>query len=309
MSFKVCLKYSLKIITGFRLNVNLPIIKKLKMNQFVFGKELVRIRKLKGLTQSELADKCNVSCRTIQRIENGIVVPRSFTIKALSKALDIDLLKDFPIDTSENERFLPHRFILRKWIITQIIELFNLKTKAMRKLSILTITSGLLVIAFFTFLNNGMAQDDSNLTNFLTIDSNECISQNEAIKTIESINKKAQYHNQSIDLILTYAEESNYNYNSYVHLAKLVGSFGHSTQAIMEIANIVFLTHNDCYLFNDIASLIFLETGFQNNIFVQLAKEASEARTEDEIKIIRIEIDKYKEQAKYNTLEEAFESQ
>lgn len=279
------------------------------MNQPVFGKELVRIRKSKGLTQSELAEKCDVSCRTIQRIETGIVTPRSFTIKALSTALDFDFLKEFPNNKSENVKIFPLRFILGKWIIAQIIELFNLKTNAMKKLSILTITSVLVVIGFFAFLNTSVAQDDSKLSNFLTIESNKSISQKEAIKTIESINKKAKYHNQSIDLILTYAEESDYNYNSYVHLAKLVGSFGHSTQPVMDIANIVFLTHCECNLFNDIASLIFLNTGLKNNIFVELAKEASKARTEDEINNIRSKIEEYKAQAKFNTLDEAFKIQ
>lgn len=279
------------------------------MNQPDFGKELVRIRKSKGLTQSELADKCDVSCRTIQRIETGIVTPRSFTIKALSTALDFDFLKEFPIDTSENANNVPQRFILITWIITQIIELFNLKTNAMKKLSILTITAGLVVIGLFFVLNKSFAQENSELTNFLTIESNKNISQKEAIKTIENINKKVQYHNQSFDLIKTYAEESNYNYDSYVHLAKLIGSFGHSTQPVMDIANIVFLAHKNCYLFNDIASLIFLNTGVQNSVFVELAKEASEARTEDETNNIKTKIEKYKTQAKFKTLDEAFKNQ
>jgi hypothetical protein len=179
----------------------------------------------------------------------------------------------------------------------------------MKKLSILSITLGLVVVALLSFLNRGLAQDDSNLTSFLAIESNKSISQKEAIETIERINKKANYHNNSIDLILTYAEESDYNYNSYVHLAKLVGSFGHSTQPIMEIANIVFLSHSECYLFNDIASLIFLNTGFNNNVFVELAKDVSTAKTEDEINNIRSEIEKYKSHAKFNTLEEAYKNQ
>lgn len=279
------------------------------MNQPNFGKELVRIRKSKGLTQSELADKCDVSCRTIQRIETGIVTPRSFTIKALSTALDFDFLKEFPIDTSENAKNVPQRFILITWIITQIIELFNLKTNAMKKLSILTITAGLVVIGLFSFLNKSVAQENSELMNFLTIESNKNISQKDAIKIIENINKKAQYHNHSFDLIKTYAEESNYNYDSYVHLAKLIGSFGHSTQSVMDIANIVFLAHKNCSLFNDIASLIFLNTGVQNSVFVELAKEASEARTEDETNNIKTKIEKYKTQAKFKTLDEAFKNQ
>jgi transcriptional regulator with XRE-family HTH domain len=46
-------------------------------------------RKKKGLTQEELADRANVTVRTIQRIESGENHPRAFTIKALADALEI----------------------------------------------------------------------------------------------------------------------------------------------------------------------------------------------------------------------------
>ncbi len=40
-----------------------------------------------GITQEELAAKTYMSVRTIQRIENGDVVPRGFTLKNYSKGL------------------------------------------------------------------------------------------------------------------------------------------------------------------------------------------------------------------------------
>lgn len=42
------------------------------------------------MTQEELAESSNVNIRTIQRIENGEVSPRSDTITLLSNALNID---------------------------------------------------------------------------------------------------------------------------------------------------------------------------------------------------------------------------
>ncbi len=48
------------------------------MNLADFGNELAKIRKAKGYTQTELAEKCSISCRTIQRIESGKVTPRFF---------------------------------------------------------------------------------------------------------------------------------------------------------------------------------------------------------------------------------------
>lgn len=43
------------------------------------------------MTQEELADRTEVSARTIQRIENGEVDPRSYTLQMISKALDVDI--------------------------------------------------------------------------------------------------------------------------------------------------------------------------------------------------------------------------
>ncbi len=60
------------------------------MNNIDFGKSLTKIRKAKGITQEELAKKCNISTRTIQRIEGGKVSPRAYTIKIISEVLEFD---------------------------------------------------------------------------------------------------------------------------------------------------------------------------------------------------------------------------
>lgn len=53
--------------------------------------EIVRSRRnFKGLTQTELAEKTGLSLRSIQRIEKGEVLPRSFTIKALAAILEFN---------------------------------------------------------------------------------------------------------------------------------------------------------------------------------------------------------------------------
>ncbi len=51
------------------------------MNQPELGRKISEIRKTKGLTQEELVDSCNISVRTLQRIESGEVSPRSYTVK------------------------------------------------------------------------------------------------------------------------------------------------------------------------------------------------------------------------------------
>lgn len=63
------------------------------MKQPELGKKISKLRTAKGLTQEELVEKCNISVRTIQRIEAGEVTPRSYTIKTILVALDYDLSK------------------------------------------------------------------------------------------------------------------------------------------------------------------------------------------------------------------------
>ena len=63
------------------------------MKQPELGRKVSELRISKGLTQEELVEKCNISVRTIQRIENGDVTPRSYTIKTILEALDYDLTK------------------------------------------------------------------------------------------------------------------------------------------------------------------------------------------------------------------------
>src|SRR5690242_8680879 len=45
----------------------------------------------KELTQKDLSEITNISTRSIQRIENGELTPRTYTIKTLAKALDFSL--------------------------------------------------------------------------------------------------------------------------------------------------------------------------------------------------------------------------
>lgn len=54
------------------------------------GSLIKELRIKKGMTQEELADKTEVSARTIQRIENGEVDPRAYTLQMIAKALDVD---------------------------------------------------------------------------------------------------------------------------------------------------------------------------------------------------------------------------
>ena len=64
------------------------------MNQPDLGLKIAELRQQKGLTQEKLAEYCEVSTRTIQRIESGDVEPRSFTRNSLSNILGFDFGKE-----------------------------------------------------------------------------------------------------------------------------------------------------------------------------------------------------------------------
>lgn len=64
------------------------------MNQPDLGLKVTELRQTKGFTQELLAEKCEVSPRTIQRIESGEVDPRAYTLQCLTEALDFDFMED-----------------------------------------------------------------------------------------------------------------------------------------------------------------------------------------------------------------------
>jgi transcriptional regulator with XRE-family HTH domain len=67
------------------------------MKQPELGIRISETRNLRGITQKELSDLCNVDIRTIQRIESGEVVPRMSTLRLICETLDIPLI---PADES-----------------------------------------------------------------------------------------------------------------------------------------------------------------------------------------------------------------
>ena len=119
------------------------------MNQPDLGKKIAELRKAKGFTQEELVEKCNLSVRTLQRIESGEVVPRSYTIKIIFAALDYKIY-----DSSEStlSRFGKTGLIISdrlEQFYKYVIDIFNLKTNVMKKLTILSAI--IVVVCFILF--------------------------------------------------------------------------------------------------------------------------------------------------------------
>lgn len=79
------------------------------MKQPELGKKLTELRKAKGLTQEEVVERCNVSVRTIQRIENGEVEPRSYTVRTILSALGYNFDEIFTEETGDSEADVTER--------------------------------------------------------------------------------------------------------------------------------------------------------------------------------------------------------
>lgn len=130
---------------------------------------LLELRDKLNLTQEELADKANISVRTIQRIEAG-TKPKGFTLEALSKALGVskDVLLENKIEPSKSNKNLI-KFINLSSILLLIIPLgsiilpliimywkkqINTITKQIISIQILWTLASILLVIASSFLKN-----------------------------------------------------------------------------------------------------------------------------------------------------------
>ena len=63
--------------------------------QLIVGKNIQKIRESKGISQQELAAKCNFEKSNMSRLEAGRVNPTLSTLEKVSKALGISLAELF----------------------------------------------------------------------------------------------------------------------------------------------------------------------------------------------------------------------
>ena len=144
------------------------------MKQPELGHKVADLRQQKGLTQEKLAEMCEVSSRTIQRIESGEVDPRAYTLQCLNAALEFD----FGVENAANENLWLAILHLSSVFSIPIIPLLMWSWKKDQSIKIdkqgrqvlnfqvtmtLTILAAvLLLIAFPVAL---VAMDESGLTN------------------------------------------------------------------------------------------------------------------------------------------------
>lgn len=109
------------------------------MDQFKIGKFISEKRKEKKLTQSELAEKLNITDRAVSKWENGNCMPDVSTIPQLCKILNIsinDLFSGEIVDMKDNEKKLEKN----------LVEMTRLKQESDKQLLILEILIGVLAV-------------------------------------------------------------------------------------------------------------------------------------------------------------------
>jgi len=116
------------------------------ISQPELGKKLVELRKKKGLTQEDLVEKCNLSVRTLQRIESGEVTPRNTTIRLIFEALEISSTNYFE-SIHEDDKELKSNWFNQFYI--SFIGLFHLRTNTIKKITILIIILSAIIISSY----------------------------------------------------------------------------------------------------------------------------------------------------------------
>ena len=88
------------------------------------GQLIKDLRTKIGMTQEELAEKTDISVRTIQRIENGEVDPRSYTLQKIASALSIDYEELIKVGSDDLEKENSYK----TWLWLSILHLSGLFT-------------------------------------------------------------------------------------------------------------------------------------------------------------------------------------
>lgn len=88
------------------------------------GKKIKQMRNQKGLTQSELADRCELTKGYISQLENNLNSPSIATLTDILSALGSNLAEFFREETEEKVAFTKNEFfeknsdgVLWKWLI------------------------------------------------------------------------------------------------------------------------------------------------------------------------------------------------
>lgn len=134
------------------------------MDQNKFGKYIEELRKKKGLTQKELAEKLGLSNTAVSKWECGYNLPDISLFEPLSKILDVDISNFINLQSNEETTE-----------INTLLKTTSPKIKRIINLSTLITTILFIVLTLFVILKN---------------DSNDILNSNTRVYEISSLDKQ-----------------------------------------------------------------------------------------------------------------------
>lgn len=212
------------------------------MNCEKIGKFIASLRKEKGLTQNELAEKLNITDRAVSRWERGKGCPDISLLEDLSKILDISIIELLKGEKGNKKQKLEKEELI--YSINYAKESTKIKMhKALNNIIITLIFVVILALAFNN-LKIAILLNYHYYSNSIFIDAGDINTQNlffDIEKKIELIKKDNNYKskedvNQIIDIIENNFTEEEKLYNA------------------------------EYYTFNDIKKLVYRDSNDMNNI-------------------------------------------
>lgn len=117
------------------------------MDNIKFGKFVSQLRKEKGWTQAELAERINVTDKAISKWERGLGFPDIKLIEPLADALDVDLVELMRSEKNQLED-IPNKNVSEA--ITNVIDVVDYQRKIERRNIIITaIVFAVIIMSIF----------------------------------------------------------------------------------------------------------------------------------------------------------------
>lgn len=69
------------------------------------GRKIASLRKIKGVSQEELAAKCERVVNTISNLERGLGDPKISTLKKIAQSLDVSIIAILDVDEVNNSDY------------------------------------------------------------------------------------------------------------------------------------------------------------------------------------------------------------
>jgi transcriptional regulator with XRE-family HTH domain len=124
------------------------------------GNRIVQSRKLKGLTQEELASMAKLNLRTIQRIESGRNTPRESTLKFICEILELDSKEFQPQMRHWNTRIesaLKFVFlVIANFLVVSVFGFLTIDTEANFNSRLAAVLLGVFIPMFIVFFSRGL---------------------------------------------------------------------------------------------------------------------------------------------------------